>query len=99
MTSRPSIDPAATTLPIPAPITTQVQIQEESKRMLYSKYKFKQNSKLKEYILTNTTRHQEFYTLAEVCNVGMGCNENMIFMHGEVGGGCKFNIFYFIIFS
>ena len=67
MTSRPSIDPAATTLPIPAPITTQVQIQEESKRMLYSKYKFKQNSKLKEYILTNTTRHQEFYTLAEVC--------------------------------
>ena len=50
----------------PSQTLTPAQSQEENKRMLYSKYRFKQGSKLLQYIMEYTTRHQELYTLAEV---------------------------------
>ena len=53
--------------PQPSQTLTPAQSQEENKRMLYSKYRFKQGSKLLQYIKKYTTRHQELYTLAEVC--------------------------------
>ena len=50
---------------------TPAQSKEENMSkeeiMLYSKYRFKQGSKLLQYIKKYTTRHQELYTLAEVC--------------------------------
>ena len=54
--------------PQPSQTLTPAQSQEENKRMLYSKYRFKQGSKLLQYIIKYTTRHQELYTLAEVCH-------------------------------